>query len=389
MIDIEKVRQDTPGCLERVHFNNAGASLPPRPVLETVLNYLREESRVGGYELATARAKDIEGVYQSIGTLIKAKTDEISRAENATRAWEMAFYSVNFNRGDRVLTTYTEYCSNYVSYLHLSKSKGIELYVVEDDESGTMDLGALEKELKRGARMVSINHIPTNSGLVNPAEEIGKLAEEYGALYLLDACQSVGQKPLDVKRLKCDFLSATGRKFLRGPRGTGFLFVKEEKLEELHPPIIDAFAASFTADNYEPHSDRRRFETFEFNPGLFLGMGKAAEYATGIGVNKIWDRIQTLAGCLREELDKTDGIVVRDLGREKGGIVTFEVNGQDHSKIQKDLISRGYNVSITQEFNAYLDMTRRGLKSLIRASVHYYNTEDEVQRFCEELRTLI
>lgn len=389
MIDIEQVRRDTPGCLQRVHFNNAGASLPPQAVLETVLGYLEEESRVGGYELAAARAEDIGKAYESIASLIGAKAEEISRAENATRAWEMAFYAIDFKKGDRIITTFTEYCSNYVSYLHLAKTKGIEIHVVEDDEEGAINLASLERELGRGARLVSINHMPTNSGLVNPAEEVGKLADEYGTLYLLDACQSVGQKPIDVRQLRCDFLSATGRKFLRGPRGTGFLFVKEDRLEELHPPIIDAFAASYTADDYQPHPDRRRFETFEFNPGLFLGLGRAAEYAMEIGIRNGWNRIQMLASHLRDTLDQLEGVNVRDLGKVRGGIVTFEVEGKDHFVLRDKLIENGFNVSVTQEFNAYLDMKRRGLESLVRASVHYYNTIEEIERFCEAIKSLI
>ncbi|RMG32879.1 MAG: aminotransferase class V-fold PLP-dependent enzyme [Methanobacteriota archaeon] len=389
MIDVDRVRKDTPGCFQRVHFNNAGASLPPQAVLETVLGYLEEESRVGGYELAAARAEEIAKVYGSIASLIGGKAEEISRAENATRAWEMAFYGIDFKKGDRILTTFTEYCSNYVSYLHLAKTKGIEIHVVEDDGEGALDLTSLERELERGAKLVSINHIPTNSGLVNPAEEVGKLAEEYGTLYLLDACQSVGQKPIDVHRLRCDFLSATGRKFLRGPRGTGFLYVREERLGELHPPIIDAFAASYTTNDYEPHLDRRRFETFEFNPGLFLGLGRAVEYAMEIGVEKGWKRIQMLASHLRESLDQLEGVNVRDLGKIRGGIVTFEVKGQDHFELRDRLIENGFNVSVTQESNAYLDMKRRGLESLVRASVHYYNTIEEIERFCEAVHSLI
>ncbi len=386
MIDVKKVREQTPGCDERIHFNNAGSSLPPTPVVDTVVGYLREEATVGGYELAAQRKEEVERTYKTLAGLIGADPQAVSRAENATRAWDMAFYSVDFQRGDTILTTYTEYCANYVAYLQMSKRRGIKIEVIDDDESGQLDLGDLERRLKEGAKMVTINHIPTNSGLVNPAEEVGKLSEEYGVMYLLDACQSVGQKPVDVEKLKCDFLSTTGRKFLRAPRGTGFLYVRPEVLEDLEPPFLDAWAASYTEDDYTPHLDRRRFETFEFSYSNFLGLGTAAEYAMDLGLNNIWTRVQDLSGNLRNRLSEINSIEVMDLGETKCGIVTFEVDGADHLQLKDELITQGVNVSVTSQFNALLDMKRRGLKSLMRASVHYYNTTEEIDRFVDILR---
>ena len=388
MIDVQKVREQTPGCEERIHLNNAGSSLPPTPVVDTVVSYLREEARVGGYELAALRKEDMERTYETLAKLIGADQQTISRAENATRAWDMAFYSVDVQRGDTILTTYTEYCANYVAYLQMRKRRGIRIEVIDDDDYGQLDLGDLERRLKRGAKMVTINHIPTNSGLVNPAEEVGKLSEKYGAMYLLDACQSVGQQPIDVERLRCDFLSTTGRKFLRAPRGTGFLYVRPEVLEDLEPPFLDAWAASYTEDDYTPHLDRRRFETFEFSHANFLGLGAAAEYAMDIGLNNIWSRVQDLSRNLRDRLSEIHGIEVRDLGETKCGIVTFEVNGEGHTQLRDKLLAHGVNVSVTSQFNALLDMKRRGFVSLMRASIHYYNTTEEIDRFIDILRML-
>ncbi len=388
MIDVQRVREQTPGCEERIHFNNAGASLPPIPVVDTVVGYVREEARVGGYELAAMRKEDLERTYETLARLIGVESHAISRAENATRAWDMAFYSVDFQRGDTILTTYTEYCANYVAYLQMRKRRGIRIEMIDDDDCGQLDLGDLERRLKKGAKMVTINHIPTNSGLVNPAEGVGKLSDEYGAMYLLDACQSVGQKPVDVEKLKCDFLSTTGRKFLRAPRGTGFLYVRPEVLEDLEPPFLDAWAASYNEDDYIPHRDRRRFETFEFSYSNFLGLGTAAEYAMDLGLNNIWTRVQDLSENLRNRLSEINSIKVRDLGETKCGIVTFEVDGADHIQLKDELIAQGINVSVTSQFNALLDMKRRRLKSLMRASIHYYNTTEEIDRFADILRKL-
>ncbi len=392
MLDIESLRVDTPGTDKKIHFNNAGASLPPQPVLNTVLSYLRDEAVIGGYELAAARHEQVLDVYKSIGNLVGADPLHISRAENATRAWDMAFYSIDFKRGDRILTTTTEYCANYVAYLHMKKIKGVTISLIDDDKDGQLDLGSLEKlmqtDLGSNKTVVSINHIPTNSGLVNPAEEVGKITKENGALYLLDACQSLGQMPVDVTKTQCDFLSATGRKFLRGPRGTGFLYVNPEIIQDLHPPVIDAWAASYDNETYSPYPDRRRFETFEFNYANFLGLGKAVDYAANLDVGVTWKRISQLADYLRNELEKIDGVKVRDLGKQKCGIVTFDYDNHDNFELRDKLIANDMNVSVTTEMNAYVDMSKRGIKSLVRASVHYYNTKEEVDRFCEFLKNI-
>ena len=382
-IDIARARRETPGCEQVLHFNNAGTGLMPTPVLATLTNHLQREAMIGGYEAEDAAHGAIEHTYDAVATLIGCARDEVALVENATRAWDMAFYSIPFQPGDRILTAEAEYASNYIAYLQIARKTGARVEVVPSDETGQLSVPALRNLMDERVKLVAVTHIPTNGGLVNPAAEIGAVAREAGALFLLDACQSAGQLPLDVTQIGCDMLSATGRKFLRGPRGTGFLYVRRALLDELEPPFLDLHAATWTArDAYEVRPDARRFENWESYVAGKVGLGVAIDYALEWGIPTIWERVQGLAAQLRAQLRAIAGVSVHDLGAIQCGIVTFTIAGTDASAIRDALREQGINVSVSERSNTRLDMEARGLTSMVRASVHYYNTEDEVARFC-------
>ncbi len=388
-LDIEALRVETPGCAHKLHFNNAGAALMPQPVIDAVAAHLDLEAQIGGYEAAALRAAECEAVYASIARLIGANAREIALLENATAAWQLAFYSLAFAEGDRILTSRAEYAANYVAFLQVAKRTGCVIDVIPDDAHGATDPAALEAMIDARTRLIAITWIPTNGGLVNPAAEIGRVARAHGITYLLDACQAVGQLPVDVRVLGCDFLTATGRKFLRGPRGTGFLYVRQEMLQTIEPVVIDHFAAPWVAlDAYELRSDARRFETWEKPYALTLGLGAAADYAVSLGGDAIRARNLALAGRLRGELAAMPDIDLHDLGAEQCAIVSFS-----HARIAaRDLVdtlrSRGINISASSSSSTLLDATARNLPDLMRASPHYYNTEDEIDTFIGQLRDL-
>src|SRR5690606_1687108 len=249
---VRRLREDTPGCREVIHFNNAGAALMPRPVIDATVDHLKLESRIGGYEAADAAEEFIEGAYDAVARLIGAERDEIAIVENATRAWDMAFYSIPFKPGDRILTSMAEYASNVISFLQVARRSGVTVEVVPNDEHGQMSVAALREMMDDRVRLIAVSHIPTNGGLIQPVAEIGKVAREAGVFYLVDACQSVGQVPIDVRAIGCDMLSATSRKYLRGPRGVGFLYVRREIVEQIEPVFLDLHAATWVApDRYE------------------------------------------------------------------------------------------------------------------------------------------
>ena len=378
-LDLARLRAETPGVSHRIHLNNAGAGLMPAAVLEAMVGYLHREAAIGGYEAATEAAPRLDGVYDSIARLIGARREEIALTENATAAWQTAFYALPLRAGDRILTARAEYAANYVAFLQVARRTGASIEVIPDDADGALDPDALEWMIDERVRLIAVTWVPTNGGLVNPAAAIGRIARRHAIPYLLDACQAVGQMPVDVATLGCDMLTATGRKFLRGPRGTGFLYMREDLLRRTEPAMIDHFGAPWVApDRYELRPDARRFETWENNYAARLGLGVAVEYALAIGLEAIEERCRTLAHRLRSGLGKLSDVRLHDLGRQPCAIVSFTVQGYEAETVKARLSAAGINVSTSTPSSTLLDAKARGLPTLVRASPHYYNTEEEI-----------
>lgn len=388
-IDVARARRETPGCEHVLHFNNAGSALMPQPVLEATRGYLDLEAHIGGYEAADREEAAVERVYGAAAQMLGCDPDEIAFIENATRAWDMAFYALLFAPGDRILTARAEYVSNVIAFLQVAEKTGVVVEVIPSDETGQVSVEALAEMIDERVKLIAITHVPTNGGLVNPAAAVGRIAREAGITYLLDACQSVGQMPVDVNEIGCDILSTTGRKYLRGPRGTGLLYIRRGLCQTLEPPFLDVHAANWVApDRYEIRDDARRFENWETNFAGKVGLGVALDYALCWGMEAIWERVRNLAALLREGLGAIPGVAVRDIGAERCGIVTFTVAGIAADEVQRRLAAQAMNVTVSSVSSTRFDMEARGLSEVVRASVHYYNDEAEIGRFCAEVRAM-
>lgn len=387
VIDLERVRADTPGVEHVVHFNNAGAALQPRQVVDAVVEHLQREAQIGGYEAAAERKDRSEHAYDALARLLGAERDEIAVVENATRAWDMAFYAFRFEPGDRILTGRAEYASNWIALKQVTDRTGATIEVVPDDESGQIDVAALERLIDERVKLVSLVHVPTQSGLVNPAAAVGRVTRAAGVPLLLDACQSVGQLPVDVNEIGCDILSGTGRKFLRGPRATGFLYVRRELINRLEPPLLDMHAAEWQPDgSYRIRDDARRFENWETYYAGKIGLGAAVDYALTIGIENGWERIRALASRLRAELSALPDVTVLDRGAVLGATVTFALAGLPAADVQRRLAAERINVSVMDAASARLDFDPRGLEEAVRSSVHYYNSDEEIDVLVDAVR---
>src|SRR5713226_8467116 len=384
-------RGETPGCANRVHLNNASAGLMPKPVVDAVVAHLSREANFGGYESSDDAAAAVSEAYATVAKLLGARPDNVAIVENSTVAFFQALAAYDFKPGDVIVTTRNDYISNQLAYLSLARRGGIEIRRAADLATGGVDPQSVRELLRDPhVRLLAVTWVPTNSGLMQPVEALGEIAESAGVPYLIDACQAVGEISVDVARLRCDFLSATGRKFLRGPRGIGFLYVSDRALQRGDFPLyIDMRGADWvSADSFAPASDARRFENWEFAYSLVLGLGEAARYALEVGVERGGRRARELAATLRRKLSGLSGIRVLDIGKELTAIVTIETAGWDARELSKLLRTRGINSSASLRAYAVIDMDEKRAVTAMRLSPHYYNTEEELDRVVEELKTV-
>jgi len=362
----------------------------PEPVLNSITNHLRLEAQIGGYEAHHAADLAYRDTYSALEELLGAKPGEIALAENATRAWDQVFYGMKFSAGDEVITAQASYASNYIAMLQRAKNSGVVIRVAPSDAAGQVDVEELSRLISSKTKLICLTHVPTNGGLVNPAAEVGTIAKNHGIPFLLDACQSVGQVPVHVDEIGCDFLSGTGRKYLRGPRGTGFLYVRASSIDLIEPPFLDLHAAVWTKMNeYEMRPDSSRFENWEGYVAGKIGLGTAVRYLLDLGPAATFERIGALAATLRQELSSLPGISVHDIGEVKGGIVTFSHASIEASQIKSHLDAHKVNTNLAHPEWARLDAERRSLPTMIRASVHYYNTDEEILKFCNFVRQAV
>src|SRR5437667_4833468 len=379
--ELDRWRRETPGCRERIHLNNAGAALMPQTVLQALTGFLEREAAIGGYEAADEAEPRVRETYELLGRLVGAAARNVAIVENATVAFSQAVSAFDFRPGDRIVTTRADYPSNQLTYLSLARRAGVETVRADDLREGGVDPASVRRLASHPrTRLVALSWIPTNSGLVQDAALVGEVCTELGVPYLIDGCQAVGQLAVDVAALRCDFLAGTGRKFLRGPRGIGFLYVSDRMLERgAFPLFLDMRGADWTdPDAFRLADGARRFENWEFAYALVAGMCEAARYTLDVGVEG-QERARSLAAVLRERLAKVRGMRVLDRGRERCAIVTVDVRGRDAVALELALRQRGINTSPTDRKSGVLDMDEKRASTALSLSPHYYNTEDELE----------
>ncbi|PWV56287.1 aminotransferase class V-fold PLP-dependent enzyme [Chitinophaga sp. S165] len=391
-MDIAQIRKDTIGCENIIHFNNAGAALMPASVANTIRAWLTEEELSGGYEVADKRKGDLDNFYEAAASLLHCKSQNIAFTTNATDSYNRALSAIPFKQGDVILTSENDYPSNFIAFISLQKRYGVKVVTVRNAPSGEIDLDDLEKKLLTyKPRLVSVTHVPTSSGLVQPVVAIGEIIKRHDTIYLLDACQSLGQMDVDAVATHADFISGTLRKFLRGPRGAGLLYVSDKALAlGLEPLFIDLRGAEWTSkDTYQSLPDAKRFEDWETAYALMAGSTEAIRYLLSLGIGNVQSRNELLSGILRSELNEIGKIQLQDKGSAKCNIITFSMQGHDPESVKRDFRRAGINIYTTSKTSAQMDFLEKGIEWAVRVSPHYYNTEAEIDRFIETLKAYV
>lgn len=377
--DLDAVRADTPGCLDKVFLDSAGSSLPPAPVIEAVIGHLRKEAEIGGYRAHDEA--DLDQGYPLMAELLGCDADEIAFTDSATRSWLAAFDAVPLAEGDRVLVTEVEYGGQAIPLLHSAAATGVSVELVPSTPDGEVDVEALRKMLDERVKLVSVVHVPTNGGLVNPVREVADAAHEVGALLFLDACQSIGQLPVSAAETGADVISGAGRKWLRGPRGTGFLVVRADARARMRPRLLDMHSAKWVdLDRVELRDDARVFELWEAAVAERLGLYAAARYLLDLGVDTVAAEVEARSQRLRDGLAALPGVTVRDLGLRRCGIVTFTKEGVPARELRDRLRAAGVTVTVSDRSSTRYDMTRRGLDDMVRASPHYFVSDEQIDQ---------
>ena len=390
--EITAIRAATPGCSdELIHLNHAGSSLPAQLVLDAQLGHLQREAVIGGYEAAAEAAQRTRATHASIARLIGADPSEIARFGSAAEAWMAAFWSIPMAAGQRIIVHDHEYGANAIAFIHAAKNRGVTIDRVPSDEYGQVSVDALAERLQRAddVALVSLTHVPTNGGLVNPAAAIGQLTRAADVPFLIDACQSIGQLDIDVDEIGCDFLSATGRKYLRGPRGTGLLYARTSILDRVTPSQPDHHGADWSSTNdYTFAAGAQRFEYWEFSHAGWLGLGAAVDVALELGLDRIEMTVAERANQLRTML--TDlGLTVYDEGLQRCGIVTTASPNIASADLRAALSRRSINASTTSVGSSRYDVERRNLPDMLRLSVHCTTTVDEIERTVAVLTSIL
>ena len=387
--EIAAIRRDTPGAMQRLHLDNAGASLPSTRVMDAVKGHIDLEMKVGGYVAQEQQICRMQDYYHSLAALLGGRADDYAFASSAVDGWTKAFYSMAFSPGDVVVTAYNEYCSNYVAYLHAKKTRGIDIRVAEPAQDGSFSLDNLETLLDEKVKLISLSHVPSSSGQVNPVAGVGALARKYGIPYLLDACQAVGHLPVNVDEIGCDMMTGTGRKFLRGPRGTGLLYVSPAMRQKLEPVVVTNQAAAWTGvDDYELLQSTQMFEAWERSVALQIGFAEAVTMLMELGQDKVFAQLRENAAYLRKGLSAVNGVTVCCPADATAAIITFNKDGMDARTVKEKLDAQGVGVQVASVDHTRIDLERRGIQTSVRISPHIYTVQDEMDRFLTMLDDL-
>jgi len=365
--------------MEFINFNNAGSSKSFSQTNLKIKEYLDQEERLGGYFCVEVFKLKLSKFYQNLSNLINCQPDEISFISNTTVGFNLFINSIKISKGDNVVILENEYESNLISLLN----NKVNFRVVKLSKDGEVDLNDLVSKIDCRTKVVSVCHLPSNNGNQNPIKKIGKLvkAQNQKAIYLIDACQSIGHLDINVKSIKCDVLVGSGRKYLRGPRGTGFIFIKKKIKERINPLILDSHNSSL--ENKIKVTNKHIFENFEYSPALKIGLSESINQINKVGIARIEENIRKKTIYFREKLKKNPKIITYENNNNFSGISTLNFQEEDPKRIFNHLLKKKILTSVTQKKKLLRPFKKKKILSALRVSIHYYNTYKQIDYLIE------
>lgn len=383
---IAQVRKETPGLEGHLHLDNAGASLMPDPVIARMKAALEQDVLLGGYVAQEQQQEELNAIYDDFAILFGGVSADYAVVGSAVDGWTKAFYSLPLQRGDNIVTAYTEYCANYVAYLQLKATRGVEIRVARMAPGGGIDLDHLESLIDRSTKLIGVTHMPSSSGEIVDAMTIGKIAKHHNVLYQLDACQSAGHIPLSVSEIGCDIMTGTARKFLRGPRGIGFLYVNQRARDQMEPVVLtNQSAAWVSADSYELLDNARIFEAWERSVMNQLGFKAALDYYKELGPLSASGTLLSIADTIRQGLADIPHVIPTCPEGSKSAIITFNIKGMEAVEAKQKLADSMMTVQTASVQHTRLDLEARGIETAVRVSPHYYVTERDAAVFLNRI----
>jgi cysteine desulfurase/selenocysteine lyase len=386
------VRADIPLLEEFIYMDSASTTPTPRPVVEAMCDYFyyyNSNTGRGAYNLAVKATQEFNRARIKTAGFIKANPEDIIFTKNTTEAINLVAHGLEFNKGDNIVVSNMEHHSNLVPWLNLKK-RGVEVKIVKADQNGVIDPLDIEKVVDSNTRLLTITHVSNSIGSVQPVEELGKIAEENEVLYLIDAAQSAGHMKLDVKNLMADFIAFPGHKGFLGPVGTGFLYCNNKLQYELEPINLGGGTVEEVSDDdFKLTESPDRFEGGTQNISGVIGLGASMDYLKRIGMDNVEKHCLKLTQILYQEIQNIEKAKVYGSPENIYGIVSFNIDGinsHDLAKILDEVksicVRSGHHCALPsiKHMGAY------ELGGTVRASLHYYNTKEEIQILVETLK---
>lgn len=380
--------------MDYMYFNNAGAGLMSKGTYETLTNHMEIEMNVGAYKAAAIKSDAVNNFYLLAAKLLNAGSkDEIAFIDSASRGWNLIIYGLDIKESDVIVTLSSEYGTNLLTIYDIAKRTHCGIKVIQCDNEGNFSLDDVDQALQSGGTILAVSHVAAQGSIVNPVVELGILAQKYDAIYIVDGCQAVGQIKVDVQQINCCAYVTAGRKWLRGPRGTGILYVRRNA--PIRTPQIDLASADLVFDelgtvvDVKVRDDAKQFELWEKSTSSLLGLANAIQEYMDYGIDTAEQEICAKANYIRSFVVSNQHLALVGSENSSTGVVGFYIKDPKQEKKVKELIEKeNFIISYVCDWDCPTFFPQNGVQYIFRISPHYYTSNDDIQAICNLIQRL-